>query len=198
MKQIKAAITGGIGSGKSTFSSYLKSKGLPVILSDDISNKLLESDKNIRNKVIGIFGKDSYSAQKPNRKFIAKQVFSYPEKLQLLNSVLHPVVMRQIDSLINKEFKEDKLVFIESALVYEAGIEKSFDYVVLITAEYNTRLKRSRESGEFSEEDFKKRNENQIPDEEKKKRADFVFVNNGSKKDLFNKAELLLLSLYSL
>jgi len=159
MKQIKAAITGGIGSGKSTFSSYLKSRGCPVILSDDISNELLESDKNIRDKVIKIFGKDSYSGEKPDRKFIAKQVFTYPEKLQSLNSVLHPAVIKKIDSLIEKKYSKEKIVFIESALVYEAGIEKSFDYIVLITADFKTRLKRSQKSGEFSEPDFEKRNE---------------------------------------
>ena len=74
----------------------------------------------------------------------------------------------------------------------------SKDGVVLITADHDIRLERSLRSGEFSKEDFEKRNENQIPDEEKKKRADFVFINNGSKDDLFKKADLLLLSLNSL
>ena len=128
MKQIKAAITGGIGSGKSTFSTYLKSKGLPVILADDISNKLLESDQSIRSKVIKIFGKKSYTDGMPNRKFIAEQVFSYPEKLYNLNLILHPAVIQEIDSIIKKSYSSEKIVFIESALVYEAGIEKSFDY----------------------------------------------------------------------
>jgi dephospho-CoA kinase len=198
MKQIKAAITGGISSGKSTFSSYLKSKGLPVILADDISNELLESDESIKNKVIKVFGKNSYSDGKPKRKFIAEQVFSYPEKLHKLNSILHPAVIQKIDSIIKKSYGNEKIVFIESALVYEAGIEKSFDYVILITADYKVREERSKKSGEFSKSDFERRNENQIPDEEKMKRADFIFVNNGYKKDLFKKADLLLLSLNSL
>ena len=198
MKQIKAAITGGIGSGKSTFSSYLKSKGLPVILADDISNELLESDQPVRNRVIKVFGKNSYSNGKPNRRFIAEQVFSYPEKLYKLNSILHPVVIRKIDSIIKKEYSNEKIIFIESALVYEAGIEKSFDYVILITADYKIRLERSQKSGEFSKSDFEKRNKNQIPDEEKMKRADFVFINNKNKEDLYKKADLLLLSLNSL
>ena len=198
MKQIKAAITGGIGSGKSTFSSYLKSKGLTVILADDISNDLLETDETVKNKVIKIFGKDAYSNDKPNRKFIAEQVFSDPQKLHKLNSVLHPAVIKKINSLIDKDYKTDQIIFVESALVYEADIEDSFEYVILITSDHEIRLKRSLQSGEFSKEDFEKRNENQIPDEEKKKRADFVFINNGTKEDLLKKADLLLLSLKSL
>jgi len=198
MKQIKAAITGGIGSGKSTFSSYLKSKGLPVILADDISNELLESDQSIKNKVINVFGKNSYSDGKPNKKFIAEQVFSFPEKLHKLNSILHPAVIQEIDSIIKKIYSSEEIIFIESALVYEAGIEKYFDYIILITADYQTRLERSQKSGEFSKSDFEKRNENQIPDEEKMKRADFIFTNNGNREDLIKKADLLLLSLRSL
>lgn len=198
MKQIRAAITGGISSGKSTFSSYIKSKGFPVILADDISNDLLESDEKVRSKVINIFGKNAYKDGKPDRKFIAEKVFSDPQKLHRLNSILHPAVINKINSLIEKDHKAEKIIFIESALVYEADIEDSFEYIILITADHNIRLERSLQSGEFSKEDFEKRNENQIPDEEKKKRADFVFINNGTKEDLLKKADLLLLSLNSL
>jgi len=198
MKQIKAAITGGIGSGKSTFSSYLKSRGLPVISADDISNNLLDSDEDVKNKVIKLFGKNAYKVDKPDKKFIAEQVFSNPGKLHKLNSILHPAVIKKINSLIESHYKTEKIIFIESALIYEADIENSFEYVILITADHDIRLKRSIQSGEFSKEDFEKRNDNQIPDEEKKKRADFVFINDGSKEDLFKKADLLLLSLNSL
>jgi len=83
-------------------------------------------------------------------------------------------------------------VFAEAALIYEAEMDKFFDYVVLITAEEKLRLKRKIEFDNFSEEQFVKRDENQIPDIEKKKQADFVFENNGSFEDLKLKAELLL------
>ena len=197
MIKIRVAITGGIGSGKSTFANYLASKGYVVINADDISKDILASDESIIKKVIKEFGRDSYKDGKLNKKFIAAQVFSDPNKLNKLNSILHPRVLQKIDTLIEKKYKDDKFVFIEAALIYEAEIEKLFDFVVLVAADFNIRLKRSVESGKFTEDDFINRDNNQIPQEEKEKRADFIFSNNKSKKDLIKKADLLLLTLNS-
>ncbi len=197
MTKIRVAITGGIGSGKSTFANYLASKGYFVINADDISKDILTFDESIIKKVIKEFGSDSYKDGKLNKKFIAARVFSNPAKLNKLNSILHPRVLQKIDTLIDKEYKDEKFVFIEAALIYEVDIEKKFDYVVLVTADFNKRLKRSVESGKFNEEDFINRDRNQIPQEEKEKRADFIFSNNESKKDLIKKADLLLLTLNS-
>ena len=198
MKKIKVAITGGIGTGKSTFTSYLESKGFPVINADNISNQLLSTDKNIKQQIIKEFGNRSYSGKDVNRQFLAEQVFSDPIKLIKLNDVLHPIVLQEIDSLLETNYKNEKIVFIEAALIYESGIEKKFDYVVLVTADYDIRLNRSVASKNFTAEDFKRRDSNQIPDKEKEKRADFVFLNNDSREDLFKKADLLLLTLTSL
>lgn len=197
MKNIKVAITGGIGSGKSTFANYLASKGYVVINADDISKDILSFDEKIKKKIIKEFGSNSYNDGKLNKKFIAVQVFSDPANLNKLNSILHPRVLQKIDTLIEKKYKDEKIIFIEAALIYEADIEKKFDYVVLVTADFNIRLKRSVESGKFNEEDFINRDNNQIPQEEKEKRADFIFSNNESKKKLVKKADLLLLTLNS-
>ncbi len=83
-------------------------------------------------------------------------------------------------------------MFAEAALIYEAEMEKYFDYVVLITAEDKLRLKRKVLFDNFTEEQFLRRDENQIPDTEKKKQADFVFENNGSLDELNEKSDLLL------
>jgi dephospho-CoA kinase len=195
--KIRVAITGGIGSGKSTFANYLASKGYVVINADDISKDILTFDESVIKKVIKEFGSDSYKDGKLNKKFIAAKVFTDPAKLNKLNSILHPRVLQKIDTLIGKKHKDEKFVFIEAALIYEADIEKKFDYVVLVTADFNIRLRRSVESGKFNEEDFINRDNKQIPQEEKEKRADFIFSNNESKKDLIKKADLLLLTLNS-
>jgi dephospho-CoA kinase len=197
MNKIRVAITGGIGSGKSTFANYLVSKGYVVINADDVSKDILSSDEKIKKKIINEIGSDSYKNGKLNKKFIASQVFSNPANLSKLNSILHPQVLQKIDTLIDEKYKDENIVFIEAALIYEADIEKIFNYVILVTADFNIRLQRSVESGKFSEDDFIKRDENQIPQEEKEKRADFIFSNNGSEKDLIKKADLLLLTLTS-
>ena len=197
MNKIRVAITGGIGSGKSTFANYIASRGYVVINADDVSKDILSSDEKIKEKIIKEFGSDSYKDGKLNNRFIASQVFSNPTNLHKLNSILHPQVLQKIDTLIDEKYKDENIVFIEAALIYEADIEKIFNYVILVTADFNIRLQRSVESGKFSEDDFIKRDENQIPQEEKEKRADFIFSNNGSEKDLIKKADLLLLTLTS-
>jgi dephospho-CoA kinase len=197
MKKLRVAITGGIGSGKSTFANYLDSKGYAVINADEISKEILSFDEVIKKKIIKEFGNNSYKNGKLNNEFIASQVFSNPVNLNRLNSILHPKVLQKIDKLINIKYKDENIVFIEAALIYETDIEKKFNYVILVTADLNIRLKRSIKSGNFTEDDFIKRDKNQIPQEEKEKRADFIFSNNGSKNDLFKKADLLLLTLSS-
>ncbi len=197
MTKIRVAITGGIGSGKSTLANYLASKGYVVINADDTSKDILTFDESIIKKVIKEFGSDSYKDGKLNKKFIVAQVFSNPAKINKLNSILHPQVLQKIDALIKEKYKDEKIVFIEAALIYEADIEKKFDYVVLVIADFNIKLKRSIGSGKFTEDDFINRDKNQIPQKEKEKRADFIFSNNGSKKDLIKKADLLLLTLNS-
>ena len=197
MNNIRVAITGGIGSGKSTFANYLASKGYAVINADDISKDILSFDEKIKKKIIKEFGRDSYKDGKLNKKFIASRVFSNPANLFKLNSILHPQVLQKIDTLIKIKYKDENIVFIEAALIYEADLEKMFNYVILVTADFNIRLKRCIESGKFTEDDFIKRDKNQIPQEEKEKRADFIFSNNGSEKDLIKKADLLLLTLNS-
>jgi len=197
VNKIRAAITGSIGSGKSTFANYIASKDYVVINADDISKDILSFDEKIKKKIIKEFGSNSYNDGKLNKKFIAAQVFSNPANLNKLNSIIHPQVVQKIDSLIEEKYKDKKIVFIESALIYEAVIDKNFDYVILVTADFNIRLKRSVANGKFTEDDFINRDKNQIPQEEKEKRADFIFSNNGSKKDLIKKADLLLLTLNS-
>jgi len=197
VNKIRVAITGSIGSGKSTFANYIASKDYVVINADDISKDILSFDEKIKKKIIKEFGSNSYKDKKLNKKFIATQVFSNQANLNKLNSILHQQVVQKIDALIEEKYKDEKIVFVESALIYEADIEKKFDFVVLVTADFNIRLKRSVGNGKFTEDDFIKRDKTQIPQEEKEKRADFIFSNNGSKKDLIKKADLLLLTLNS-
>jgi len=197
-KIFTVAITGGIGSGKSTFSEFLRQKDYPVIFADDISKELLLNNKEVKNEIIELFGSSAFNKNDINTDFLAKEVFSDPLKLQKINSVLHPKVIEQISQEVEELKNINKLVFVEAALIYEANIEKLFDYVVLITADEEIKRERTVSSKKFSSEEFDKRIQNQITDEEKSKRADFIFFNNTTKNDLKIKADLLLMTLNSL
>ena len=193
----KVAITGSIGSGKSTFCKILSEKGYTIVNADELSKKILVSNEEIKDKIIKAFGSESFKNKEINKKYIADKVFSTPATVQKINSILHPIVVSEIKKIFNEKEGKEKIIFVEAALIYEANMEKLFNYVVLITANGDIREKRKIEDNIMSADEFKKRDINQIPDNEKKKRADFVFENNSSFDDLKNKVELLITLLTS-
>ena len=197
-KSLKIAVTGGIGSGKSTFCDYLSSKGFPLLKADNISKEILASDGEIKKKIIKAFGDESFKDAKPNKVYLAEKVFSNPQNVVKINSILHPIVIKKTEELLNELSKENKIIFVEAALIYEADMEDLFDYVVLVTSDEKIRMERKTKLDKFSEKTFIERNNNQIPDEEKKKRADFIFENNAGLNELNSKADLLLIILKGL
>lgn len=189
-RKLKIAITGSIGSGKSLFAGFIQEKGYTVINADNISKEILASDSEVKKKVKETFGESSFTGNEINLKYLAEKVFSSPENVLRINSILHPLVVEKINKMMDNELLNNEKVFVEAALIYEANMENMFDLVVLITANQEVRYKRKSEGLDYN--DFLKRNSNQIPDEEKRKAADFIFENNGSTEELKRKAELLL------
>ena len=193
MKKIKVAITGGIGSGKSSVSDYLEKKGHSVLRADLIAKELMAQDAQIKKKLIEEFGEESYSNDKLNTKYLAANAFSNEENVQKINSIVHPPVMEKIDQLAKEIFKNQDIVFIETALVYEANLEDFFDYVLLVLADEKTRIERIINREKVTEEQVRARMQYQIPDEEKKDDADFVLDNNTTLQELENRVEFLLI-----
>jgi len=191
-KKITVAITGNIGSGKSTFTKFLFEAGYPVILADDISKEILAGDPEVRVEILNEFGAQSFLGNKINKKYLADKIFSDAKKLKKINSILHPRVRKRIDFLSQEYYKKSDIVFVEAALIYESKIESLYDYVVLITADEALRMERSVRSKKISEGDFLKRDSSQMNVESKKKKADFIFINDGSVAELKQKAILLI------
>lgn len=189
-KKLKIAITGNIGSGKTAFTQFIEECGYAVIKADDISKEVLGTDENVKEEIIKAFGSGSFNGNEINRKFIADRVFSDPQNVLIINSILHPLVIKKVKELMNRELKNRDKVFVEAALIYEADMEEMFDYVVLITAKKEIRFSRKAEKLTF--EEFEKRDSNQIPEQEKKNKADFIFDNNGGLDELKGKAMLLI------
>ncbi|KAB2846031.1 MAG: dephospho-CoA kinase [Melioribacteraceae bacterium] len=186
---MKIALTGGIGSGKSLVSDIIIELGYNVINADKLAKEILLTDETVKSKIIKEFGKDSYTPEGINTKYIAEKVFINPMNVKKINSFVHPPTIKKIEVLAAEILKTKKMVFVESALVYEANLEDLFDYVLLVTAEDELRIKRVMERDKVSEEEVKVRMQNQITEKEKRALADFVIENNSTITDLKNKVK---------
>lgn len=179
-KKLKIAITGGIGSGKSSVSKIIESFGFPVIKADDLAKELMMKDESIKKKIIKSFGKESFTEKGINTKYLADNVFINKEKVEKINSIIHPPTIKKIEEISKKLFEKNNLVFVESALVYEAKIQRLFDYVIFIYAEEEIRIARKIENDSMTRLEIEKRMSFQIPDEKKTDRAHFVIDNNST------------------
>lgn len=197
-KKLKVAVTGGIGSGKTELCKYIKSKNFPVIDADSFAKSILVHNPKVKEQVIKQFGENSYSPTGLNKKYLAQTVFSNPENVKKINSIVHPVVIREISNEMNKLLKVTNLVFVEAALIYEADMDEMFDYVVVVAADENIRIKRSLEREKTSEKEIRDRMANQIDENTKKGWADFVIENSGTLDQLHTRAEFLLSLLRSI
>ena len=177
---IKVLITGSIGSGKSTACKMFEELGTPVFYSDLSARKIMDSNKEVIEKVKSEF-KGVYEGGKLNRKELAAIVFNDPDKLEILNEIVHPVVGKAFESFVEINevpFKDSKYVIEEAAIAIELGIHDDFDYIVVVTADEDIRIKRTMERDNCTEEQVRERMDNQMPDWKKVESADFVIINN--------------------
>ncbi len=177
MKQpIVIGITGGIGGGKSVFSRHLMRRGELVYDSDMEARILQNTNKDLIERIKEEFG-DVYTPAGLNRSKLAKIVFNNPQKLQILNSIVHPAVIDDIKRWI-KENSDRKFLFMESAILFESNLETLMDKVVVITAPEDVRITRVMDRDRVSEESVRARIRNQMPEEDKIKKADWVYDTN--------------------
>jgi len=192
MKKIAIGITGGIGSGKSTVSNIILENGHHVLISDEIAKKIMNDDAGIASKISDNFGTECYKDGKLNTKYLAEKVFNSPDRMRRLNAIVHPPTIDLIKKEIQIVLTNKDLVFVESALIFEAKMEDLFDYILLVTAEENLRIKRVLKRDLETISEIKSRILNQIPEEQKRGRAHFVIENNSTIDELNSKVNFFL------
>ena len=137
-------ITGGIGSGKSTVARGLRAMGYMVYDTDYEAKRLITEDMHVRQEIEDLLGKDVYKDGVYQTKLVAQRVFSDPALLSQLNKIVHPAVKADIlrwQAVHDKEGKQ--LLFVECAILYQAGFDKLCDHVVAITAPEEIRIQRT-------------------------------------------------------
>ena len=132
-------LTGGIGSGKSTIAKLFEIFGCIIFDSDYVSKKLY-LDPIIKSHIIKLLGEESYiSENKINKKYISTIIFSNSNKLEQLNQIIHPAVIIELKKI--KEKNPDKIIIKESALLFEAKLEKEVDKIILLLLHKKIELK---------------------------------------------------------
>ena len=188
---IKVGLTGGIGSGKSTVSKILISKGFSVYNSDNRAKWLMNNNDNLKSNIISIFGNKAYLKGSLNRKYISAKVFNDSLKLKALNNLVHPLVAIDFKNWLLHQKSKD-FVFKEAAILIESGAHKEMDKIIVVSCPESIRLERVLKRDGNSPGLVKKRMQNQLSETEKINHADFVVKNNGSKSDLVLKVEFVI------
>lgn len=180
MSVIKIGITGGIGSGKSFFSSRLKEYGIPVFDSDSEAKKLMLVSPFIVSSLKSLLGDNVYIDGKLNKSLIADYIFSSPTNAHKINSIVHPCVKKEFLSWVNEHFNSgDRIVAIESAILLDSGFDDIVDKVVTVHAPLELRISRVMKRDHTSREKVLERINSQMSDDERNQRADFVIENDG-------------------
>ena len=202
----RIAITGGLGSGKTTFRKKFAKYGCTTLSADRLGHQILKQT-NIRERLIHLWGKEILTAdqQQIDRKKIANRVFTDSKALAILNNLLHPLIHQSYLETLNRLPPATILVY-EIPLLYESygktddsrerkisqKIWNDFDLVIVITATKNIRKKRMLKKTNWSEKEFEQREKNQLPLRIKEKNADLVIFNDGDHHTIDNLLRSLL------
>ena len=179
-------LTGGIGTGKSTVSRKLRERGYPVIDLDVISREVIEYPevidelvRNFGNEILenqnNISGKKSISRNK-----LRQTVFKEEKKVSVLNSIMHPPIVKEMRRQIEELRKSYKTVFVEVQLLFEAKLEKEFDIIVLVYADKKTQLERVLKRDGRSEGEVQQIINAQMDMTEKRRLSNYIIENNGN------------------
>lgn len=179
-------LTGGIGCGKSEVRRRLTAAGIDTIDADTLAKVLLDTNELIMRAIKEEFGENMYDQNgRLQRKALAAIVFNDRQKLEILNGIVHPRVISTVERMLEGWQEEGKTIaVVEAALHYEVNWHEAMDAMVVVSASMENRIKRIMQRDSVDEAGATKRMGNQLPLDEKVKRADYVVENNGDLQQL--------------
>lgn len=183
-------LTGGIASGKSTVAEFFRQKGIPVVDADEISRAVTEPDAEGAKAIEENFGSEMFVLKCLDRKKLAAYCFENRERTEKLNSVLHPIIIKEMLRQTEEYEKAGaKTVIWDVPLLFEAGLDRYCNKIIAVVCNENTRILRAQKRSDISAEEVKKRISRQMSDGERRKRADYIIDNGKSKEETFLQAE---------
>ena len=177
-------LTGGIGSGKSTVLNLFKSHGVKTFSADLSAKKLVNSDKLLINLIKNSFGNNIYKNNILDSKKLSSIVFDNPDKLQILNSIIHPAVASDFKYFL--EMNNDHYIIKEAAIIFETKSENNYNKIILIRAPLETRIERVMNRDKVSEKEVMKRIDNQLDESSIIDKCDYI-IDNYNEEDLNEK-----------
>jgi len=178
---IKLGLTGGIGSGKTTVAKVFETIGVPIFYADDEAKKFLYNNE-VKQKLIELFGSkvidDKGEVYKPE---LANIVFNDSESLKKLNSLIHPLLIREFKNWVEKKKNNNfPYVIMEAAILFDAGFDVYVDKVLCVSAPLDTRISRVVSRDGTTKEQVFSRINNQMSDQERESKSDFIIHNLNS------------------
>nr|WP_321236549.1 dephospho-CoA kinase [uncultured Psychroserpens sp.] len=173
---IVVGLTGGIGSGKTTVAGFFKALDIPIYIADDEAKALMVRSKVIKRKLIKLFGEEAYKGEQLNRPFIAAKVFNDKILLGQMNAIVHPKVVSHFKRWLKKQ--DAPYVIKEAAIIFEHNKEGQYDFIITVTADVETRIKRVINRDNSNRLKIEAIISNQMSDEDKIKKSHFVIVND--------------------
>jgi len=197
-----AGLTGTMGSGKSTTAGMLKDLGAFIIDADAICKDLIHPNRPAWEEIVEIFGKEILQGDQQNidRGKLAEIVFNDKDKKRQLENILHPKVIAEEMKLAEQIFREHPkaIVVVEAALLIESGNDQRMDKVIVVACDEEQSIQRAMTRASLSRDEVIARIQNQMPQTEKIKKADYVLRNNNDQEDLKLKVQALYSELETL
>jgi dephospho-CoA kinase len=169
-------LTGGIGSGKTTVSNMFKDLGIPVYIADIEAKKLMNTSKDVKQKIISLFSPKAYENNELNRSYIATKIFNDASYLKKMNAIIHPKVAIHFKKWMQKQ--TSPYVIKEAAIIFEHNMQAQYDAIITVMAAAEVRIDRLLKRDKTTKDKVLAIMKHQIDDEEKAKMSDFVIVND--------------------
>lgn len=135
-------LTGGIGSGKSFIAKELAKHGFSVYDCDREAKRIVAENREVQAAIVALLGEEAFVNGQYNTAYVAQRVFADPVLLQALNAIIHPAVVKDLKNMKDSKDTKDTL-FIESAILFESGLDQLCDKIVVVTAPEETRIART-------------------------------------------------------
>ena len=187
---LNIGITGSIACGKSTVSNYLREKGYTIIDADKLGHIALTSDE-VKEKLKKSFGYIILENNEISREKLGKLVFGNNENLKVLNSIVHPYI-RKIILQLQEKHRDERLVFLDIALLFEAGFEDLVEKIIVVHVDEKIQLARLMSRNALSKEQAMFRIESQMSSNDKSKLGDYVINNSNTKEETYRQIDLIL------